>query len=478
MKVPIIKIYQSSRQDMSHYIFRTQDANIQRTIEEYVNNLTPVGVVHEYMDSFSNKDVANVSMTIDENPIGYPDFTAFSLPFEFNIPNTNYKIELKNNVGATDVITYTIYLGITVISKIEENIGGVDTTLTTAEINDNFKIVDNALLIKSSLCNYKLATFYGTIKVFDFLDDGTQVRPDVLAYRAHGVYTPVLTTIEASDYISFYQEASTRKNIYYYNVLSKTHEGYISEMSQTRVCEISEDSPNMQFILESSDDYFQMTTPTWSPISTGKPIEEIKINKIDLVSKIIPIDNFKIFANDDKLRLENMRELRLTNIWNSTNRKLMNRDKKAFRAINKCLAVSSQYSDVITFDNQEEILIDKIVIYKKNVSGMLAADMSNPIEMTDVDASVIKVFIRQGGIYYQDFFINPYSTNKDDDYFDYDSDYNKVEIPDYLVTSVTLDSRFPLLKIKDGCIYGNKYNYTIYLFDEFGKTSEPITVVL
>lgn len=481
MKVPAIKIYQSATKDKTHYIFRTQDETLERSIEEYVNNQTPVGCVYEYSDATSTKTISNVSMTVDLDPIGYAGFTAFTLPFEFNIPNSTYKIELKNNVTATDVVTYTIHLGINVISSIEEDINGTVTNITDGVyINDNFKIVNNALLINSTLCNYQLANFYGFVETYVFKDDGTQTRPDVVATRAHGVYTPKLTKVDATDYISFYQEASARKNRYFYNVISKTYSGNVSEISNTQVIDIAEDPNNLDFILEASDDYLQSTTPTWTEIGRNTPIEEIRILKEDLVSKIIPTSNFSIYADDDRLRLENLRELRITNIWNSSNRKLMNRDKKAFRAINKfpSVGIDSEYSEIISFEEQQEVLIDKIIIFKKNVSGLSLAEMKAPIAMTDTDAGVIKVFIRQGGIYYKDFFLNQYSTNKNDDYFEYDEDYNKIEIPSYLVTAVTLDSRFPLLKIKDGCIYGNKYNYTIYMFDEYGKMSDPITVVL
>ncbi len=481
MKTPIIKIYQSTTKDKEHYVFRTQDPNVPKTIEEYVNNQTPVGVMYENTDPVVHQSISNMTMTIDESPIGYKGFTALSLPFEFNIPGSMYKIELKNNVAATNTVTYTIHVGMSVISSIDEDLNGVITTYTDpVYINANFKILGNALLIESGICNYTLANFYGTINLYEFVDDGTQTRPDVTPTRADGVYKPKLALYKTAKYISFYQNADDRKNTYYYNVISKTAAGNVSEISNTQVVEIAEDPSKLTYILEESDDYFTNTSPTWKEVARTNPADDIRVFNKDLVSTIIPTANFGIYANDSKLRLENERELSVTNLWNSSNRVLMYRDKKAFRAINKLLAdgINSEYSDVITFDDQEEVLIDKVIIYKKNVTALAPLDQEAPIKMTDPDASVIKVFVRQGGTYYTDFFLNKYDTNKNDDYYDYDSDYNKTEIPNYLVTAVTLDSRFPMLKIKDGCLYGNKYNYTVYLFDEFGRTSDPITIVL
>jgi hypothetical protein len=481
MKTPNIKIYQSTTKDKEHYIFRTQNPDVPKTIEEYVNNQTPVGVIYENTDPVTHQTITNMTMTIDESPIGYKGFTALSLPFEFNVPGDMYRIELKNNVAATNVVNYTIHVGSNVISSIDEDLNGTVTTYTDPTyIDTNFKILGNALLINSGICNYTLANFYGTVNTYNFVDDGTQTRPDVTATRAHGVYKPKMVMYKTSKYISFYQDVDFRKNTYYYNVVSKSASGDVSEISNTQAIEVAENAANLTYILEESNDYFTNTTPTWTEVARTNPADDIRVFNKDIISTIIPTANFGIYANDSKLRLENMRELSVTNLWNSSNRVLMYRDKKAFRAINKYLSagVNSEYSDVITFDDQEEVLIDKVIIYKKNVTALAPADQDAPIAMTDPDASVIKVFVRQGGTYYTDFFLNKYDTNKNDDYYDYDSDYNKTEIPNYLVTSVTLDSRFPMLKIKDGCLYGNKYNYTVYLFDEFGRTSDPISIVL
>ena len=55
---------------------------------------------------------------------------------------------------------------------------------------------------------------------------------------------------------------------------------------------------------------------------------------------------------------------------------------------------------------------------------------------------------------------------------------NDYDYPEYLISSITLDSRFPLLKINDIGIRGNKYNYTMYLYVEDGNASEPIVKVV
>jgi hypothetical protein len=306
-------------------------------------------------------------------------------------------------------------------------------------------------------------------------DDGAVPSP------AHGVYVPSVSTINASDYISFYQEASTRKKTYIYVVIAKDSSGNVSELSNTQVVEVKEREIDMNFVLESSDDFYNNPTPTWKVVDTKTPADEIRVTVKDknMASSVIDVLHyFDIFCNDDSLRLEGVRNLKVKNIWNTDNRKCMNRPKKVFRAKNKLGSTESDYCKEIEFTGEVEVLIDKMMILKKDVTLLSAADKVKPIAITDGTADTLKIFVRQGGIYYQDFFLNNFETNKNDEYYRYDDDYNKIIIPDYVVSSITLDSRFPILNIKDHCIYGNKYNYTVYLYDETGSISAPISIVL
>ena len=126
--------------------------------------------------------------------------------------------------------------------------------------------------------------------------------------------------------------------------------------------------------------------------------------------------------------------------------------------------IRSEYSDIIKSEDKIEVLIDKMIILKKNVTGLPEDVAAMPLTLNDTSSTTLKTYIRQGGIYYKEHLTNDYETN------------SQVNLSD--VSIVTLDSRFPLFSIKDNCIYSNKYNYTIYLFDEIGNISEPISVVL
>ena len=472
MKMPIVKIFSSSNKDMKHYVFRSKDKKIEKTIEEFVNNQTPVGMINEAEDTdlLENSNLKNITMSIEENPKKNEDFSALTLPFEFCKPGSVFNIEIKNKIHAEMCTTLTFYLGINNIFKVERKIGDeIEIITDQSYISEHFKLTENknCILINKNIFNNCVAAFFGKMEVYYYYDDGTKFDSDCNPSVAHGIYKPIINIIETKDYLSFYQEEKNRKNIYYYNVVSKLSDSTISEISNTQVCEVSEPAENIEYKIQSTNFYYtkpELEDSDWEDVEITNPLNEIKIYKKDLVGEIIPTENFAIYANDDNLKLQNERELKVTNIWNPYNRKLMLRDKKVFRAINS-MGDIKQISDLIEFDDREEVLIDKILILKKDVTE--AADKTAPIALNDGDAETLKIFVRQGGIYYKDFFLNNDNTN------DYDE-----PVPSYIISAVTLDSRFPLLVTKDNCIYGNKYNYTVYLYDELGKTSDPISVVL
>lgn len=486
MKYPLLKVFQSAIGNIEYYIFRSDDEELDLTLEELINNMSPVGMIKEGVDTPISEYIDTMSMADERYPIGEPNYESFSLPFDFNIPNRSYTLDIKNTAATDNVNTYKIYLGGTVISKVEVTISGVTETKTDTDwINENFKIKNsNNILINKTLSNMNTVTFSGFVKVYQFIDicDHTYDSEGVVPSPANGVYVPQISTIETADYVSFYQAADTRKKMYYYVAVAKDTSGNLSQLSNIQVVEIDEDPSLMEFVLECSDDYYlKPTMAAWKPVDTKTPADEIRVTTKDKNLAIDTIDvlqYFDIFCNDDRLKLEGIRNLKVKNIWNVDNRKLFSRPKKAFRAKNKLGSTQSIYCKPIQLEGDIEVMVDKIMILKKDVTLLAEADRSKPIAITDGSAETLKIFVRQGGIYYKDFFLNNYETNRNDQYYRYDENYNKIEIPTYVVTSVTLDSRYPILNINDSCIYGNKYNYTIYIYDETGAVSKPVVNVL
>lgn len=475
MKTNLIKIYKSASGDMTHYIYRNQSQPIEKDLEEFINSRTPVGVVSEIDDTklTSIEELKNVSMLVNKSPKNYEGYISFSLPFNFNIPNSVYYIKFRNSVDSkNDDIVYKIYIGanvVTHVQQLDEKDNVLNDITNINALSKNFILLNNSILFNNDLdLNYKSITFTGSLKVYNFYDVGKNFS-DIRPQRGHGIYKPVIRTINTTDYMSFYQDADYRKNSYYYYVISKDNNRNISDISNTAVLEISE--TNLEFALSASSDYYYTENPTFDEVlGTATSIDEIRVNKEKLVCSIVPIEGISIYASD--LDEDGSRIIRITNIWNSDNRKFMLRNKKVLKGSNSCfdedsIKISVESDPFIFDDTKEEVLIDKIEVLKKDVTVLSEDERKNPIQYKDSAGKVLKVFVRKGGVYYQEYFIK----NKDIPTNDYD-------YPTYLVSSITLNSRFPNLKINDTGIRGNKYNYTVYLYDKYKKISKAIVSVV
>ena len=454
MKIPVINIFTSKDKNMIHYVYRSQDKPIEKTLEEFISNRTPIGMIDEAVEPVSSIQINEMTMLKDNHPKNNKGYIQLSLPFNFNLGNNKYNINLRNNANGDNDITIEIELGANALLSakiLEENI----------TLNDII-FRNNAILIPEDIpSDYNVITFTGDIPVFKFQDAGEEFEV-VTPERGHGIYKPILRVVETSKYFQFYQDADYRKNIYYYYVISKDRNGNVSDISNTQVLEISEDL--IDFTLYESHDYYKTDTPTFTEVCKAKSIEDIKVNKGETHSSIINTENIGIVPYE--IDTDNNRLIYVTNIWNTSNRHLMNRDKKAYKAVNSYEGIQVE-SDIFTFkEAQEEVLIDKIVILKKDVTGLSDEERRTPLDIKDENTSVLKVFVRQGGKFYSDYFLGK------------DMETNDYDYPEYLVSSITLDSRFPLLKINDIGIRGNKYNYTMYLYDEDENISEPIVKVV
>ena len=458
-----------------HYIYRSKGEPIEKDLEEFINNRTPVGVISELDDSklISTEELKNITMLVNKAPKKYEEYTSYSLPFNFNIPNSVYHINFRNSVDAgKNDVTYKMFIGANVLTHVQvlDNKNNVLDDITNQQILSNkFILINNSVLFSDELdLNYKSITFTGNLQVYNFYDIGKKFE-DISPERGHGIYKPIIKTINTTDYVSFYEDADYRKNIYYYYVISKDINGNISDISNTGIIETSE--PELEFTLKASSDYYGNESPTFDEVlGSASSIDEIRVDKEKLISSIVPTDGISIYVSD--LDEDGSRILKVTNVWNSDSRKLMLRNKKVLKGINSCIDENSTKinveSDAFIFDDdKEEVLIDKIEVLKKDVTLLSEEERNKPLKYTDVSSKVLKVFVRQGGVYYEEYFIK----NKDIQTNDYD-------YPAYLVSSITLNSRFPSLKINDVGIRGNKYNYTVYLYDKYKKISKAIVSVV
>lgn len=461
MKHVKLNFYKSSMDNLVYKIFRFKNENKDLTTDYFINT-SPDFILDELRSTTTELEINDYNTTIINEVKGYDNFFAISSPFDMVRNDSVITINFKNNPMSDINSRLRITFGTNVISKVEHMVKDIVLKVVTnlAEIEKLVKIYNpSTILLNTVECSSKTCTVDLTVNQLSILDD-----------KSNGIFNPIISILKSKDYFILYQELKHQKNIYYYKSIAY-NDTSITEISETRAVEITEDAEDIKTIIECSDNY-NTENPTWNEFKVEEkynPLSEIKIYKNEIASKIIKnIYEHEIYVDDRLLLTNGLRVIKLPNIWHKDRRDIMQRPKKVFRIKNTSIeipSISSPYSKPIVFDNELEILIDKMVILKRNVTGLPDDVARLPLTLNDIKAEPIKIYVRQGGIYYKDYIIGDYETN------------NVITYKD-LTSSVTLDSRFPIFSIKDNCIYSNKYNYTVYLFDETGNMSEPVSIVV
>lgn len=462
MKHTKLNFYRSSANDLTYKIFRFKNENKDLTTDYFINTEADLIVV----ENTHNADIVNLkdyNSTIINEIESYGDFYAVSLPFDIIHNNSILTVNFKNNPFSIINSRLRITFGTNVISKLEYM--AKETVIKV--VTDPIIIETLVKIYTSNTILLNIAEFYAENCTIDI----TAHKLPIIDTEAHGIFSPNISTLKSKDYLLIYQDIKFHKNIYYYKSIA-FNETSITEVSETKVVEITEDTEKIKTLIECSNDYYSSEIPTWNEFREEieyNPTSEIKIYNNEFASEIIKnIYDHEINADDRLLFSDGIRVIKIPNIWHKDRRYIMLRPKKAFRIKNISIeneTVESIYSEPIAINGDIEILIDKMVVLKRNVTGLPNDVASLPLTFNDIKAKVLKIYIRQGGIYYKDHIIGEYETNNFITYKD-------------LTSSVTLDSRFPIISIKDECLHSNRYNYTVYLFDETGKISDPVTTVI
>lgn len=461
MKHPNLTFIKSPYSDLKYKIFRFKNSNEDISLDYYVSNEADL-IIDENIDKDMDLHFDDYPLFVEDSIDDFTSFYSVSAPFEIVKNFTKITINLKNSISPKNISKVSIYFAKNIISKVEYIVGDlINKTITdpneidkVVKIKSEYTILLNKEEIFSDNCSISI-----DLKVIRVIDE-----------VANGLYEPTVNYIDTEKYYLLYQDRNKLKNIYYYKSIAYKDDT-ISRISDTKIIEISEDISNIKTIIEYSENYTHASETIWYELK-GKfnPYSEIKISKDkkDIASNIVTnIYEHEIQADDRLVSTDGIRVIKLPNIWHKDKRYIMNRPKKAFRMKNILIGenIESNYTYPIEFTDDVEVLIDKMVILKKNVTGLQDDVASLPISFNDVDSTSIRTYIRQGGIYYGE-------------YLSSNNDINNHVATNNSISIVTLDSRFPILSIKDNCIYSNKYNYTVYLFDEIGNISEPISVVM
>lgn len=260
----------------------------------------------------------------------------------------------------------------------------------------------------------------------------------------------------------------TAGEVYYYRIVGKDPVGNLTDPSGLFSVHLSQSNAEIQYSIEESDDGI-----IWNHLLMAEDMEVIEYGK----EGTIMFDNFgslladgirQFYENEtivdtSSVNVDNQIRVTIPNVWKDDDNTYRTRNTKQFRAkVVDTYSQESQYSEP-TMSEEIIIPIEKIVVMKKLVTSLDLVDQSNPIEMDDADATMIKEWIRKAGHIYvpADHVAMPLNVRESSS-------------PTVVFDDLT---SFPTITLIDvNALPAEVYNYTIYLIDAYGDVSVPLVL--
>lgn len=438
---------------MKYSIFRFKNKAAKKNLDYYLG-VDPIATVTEDEENIEEGVVFDIEPTANDKGEDY-DYVIYSLPNEFVYRNNFFMFNLINKDGKTER-KFEVYVGKIGIREIlvKKLVNGIyvnEKVITDKDEISKIVVIESnsaVALHKSIVTQYNKITMNLNTKSVPYID-----------MESDGVFKPQYTVIERINEYELYPNVNTQFNMFNYAVVGVDSENKITDVSNLSTVVLAENPNKVEMMVEYSDDYNTMRgEATWNYLDKVYAANAYRINKKDMYSRIIPTYNVhEIKADDSNVEVYSERLLSLPNIWHRDKLYMLYRNNRAYRLKNVFEGKESEYSEVFYQEGDTKVNIDKMVIYKKRVTYLDEEDRNKPIEIGDKEAEILKIYVRAGGKYYIDALKNPRN--------------RPIEI-------VSENSRLPIFQIKDRALYSNHYNYTVYLYDERGKKSEPYSKVM
>lgn len=453
MKRAKVLINKTVAGNMKYNIFVFKNEPAKKNLDYYLG-IDPIAVVTEDENNVEEGVVFDVEPTADDKGEGY-DYITYSLPYEFVYRNNFFMFNLIDIDGKTDR-KLEIYVGKVSIREIlvKQLVGGTYINeMVITNRDDIAKVVtiesNNAVALSKEIVNrYNKITMNLNTKKIPYIDSSSD-----------GVYKPQFSIVEKLKEYELHPKVDSQSNIFNYAVVGIDHENKITDVSNLSSILLAENPNDIEMIVEYSDDYFSKKgEASWNYLDKVHAANAYRIKKSDMYSRVLPEYNVhEIKADDSNVEVYGERLLILPNLWHRDKIFMLYRSNRAYRLKNIYEGQESDYSEVFYNEGSNKVSIDKMIIYKKRVTYLDEEDRNKPIEIGDTEAEILKIYVRAGGRYYADALENPRN--------------RPIEI-------VSENSRLPIFQIKDHTLYSNHYNYTVYLYDEKGKQSEPYSKVM
>jgi hypothetical protein len=268
--------------------------------------------------------------------------------------------------------------------------------------------------------------------------------------------------------------------IYYYSVIGVDEtNNMITHLSKVSAILLSSDYQNTgsREIL-STNEYTGMPADTWSSVATvdwqtaiqiGDTNNPIAINRFGYpFSDKIPVFNKEQATIETRYAaMFNQITINIPNIWRANNKDYNFRKLKSYKVRNIYDGKYGEFS-VPTYQSEMPLSIEKIMILRKNVTGLSEVEKNTPCELNEIGTNVANplTIIRKNGIYYNSREHGILSANK-------------YSIPPEDTTAIFTESSVQNEITMVFEVEQNKiYNYTFYLFDVYGKKSDPVTILI
>ncbi len=488
MKRIKLGIKTSENMNYTYNVYRSTSQQDLPDSLEVLSQLNPLMVVQE---SLLQKEATNVQEDITPDKSKAP--RALKTPYKLSYDPLcssihNFVLSIKD-IDTQVLAQYNIKFNNSgVIQSVTETITDGSTVTTNLHINGDFEILGSNIFIAETLLNgHKAVSASYYIKVINVYDDNEKLY-DGIDYNG-----PVATGLSKPSVVRDIQEYQVAMNtklptfkivcsgsdqgvVYYYRIVAEDTIGNVSEPSPLFSMLLKQNPANIIYKLEGSFDVGVKPDDevVWKTLlqDAHHNIEYIfgqpGTAEFDSVGPIVPetvpaFNAAQVNLDTSHVVSDNTLQIAIPNVWMENTPVYNSRKTLALRAIaTDMFGNISDISDIVP-SVDVDVPIERMVIVKKDVS-MLVENQAAPVALDDANATIIKDWVKVDGRYYDASVHTGFPTN--------------LQLTNSPICLMTTESTFnTLITVDDSVAAGQILNYTIHIFDAYGKVATVSKVV-
>lgn len=467
-------IYRAERpEDIPASLDRLKDLQPVMEVDEAIAATTILKVSEELRTGLSNEEDTVVRYKL-KNKCVKSDTENIELTIHFDLPNQVTQHETDQFVFSYDSNGSLVGVVRTKRNKESEIWGGSNLNECPIHIEEDVVEIPKAY-VEVSL----FAEIVYPIQAIEVQDDiATQAGVTYNGPIPHGLAAPDVSfktrslLVENGSYVPLWEIGETsdeeRGRLYYYRIVA-VQGGLVSQASALFSHELKQNPEAVRHILEICKSYHGSDDPLWEPLTilARGEVAQIGLPKGAEYSRFgKPVEaGVPEFSKEDwnldtrYILSENKVIVTLPNVWCKGDPRFNRRRYVAYRLISELQGFKSEEGPVLTEVEEAHLPVERMLVIRRNVTGQDEAEKQRGSLVNE--GTVIKVYIRKNGIYYDSIVGRSLPIN-----------VPKSPSP---TDTMTEGSIFNTLTIEDTCLPGESYNYTVYMYDSYGDRSKPIT---